>query len=139
MPRCRTGLTDLAELGLKGKDALILGGLIVEGLAAGKKGSGIAQKIRQERFGFGYMGSAAGLFLGPACACDEKQSGVRTNGLGIGGKRLASCASGGLNQHLQVVSIGKTSTAVWRAASEGRIPNVSRWRELAAAISFPGN
>jgi len=37
MPRCGTGLTDLAELAHKGKDALILSGLIVEGLSAGEK------------------------------------------------------------------------------------------------------
>ena len=86
----------------------------------------------ERRFGFGHMGSAAGLFPGPACACDKKQFGVRTNGLGIGGKRRASCASGGLNQHLQVVSIGKTSAA----ASEGRNLNVSRWRERAVAIEL---
>ena len=63
MPRCGTGLTDLPELGHKGKDALILLGLIVEGLAAGKKGVGIAQRILEERFGIGHMGSAAEVFL----------------------------------------------------------------------------
>jgi len=82
------------------------------------------------------MGSAARRFPGPACACDKSNPAVRTNGLGIGGKRRASCASGGLNQHLQVVSIGKTSAAVWRAASEGRNLNVSRWRERAVAIEL---
>jgi len=49
-PLVATGLTDLLELGHKGKDAQILSGVIVEGLAAVTTGGGIAQRIREESF-----------------------------------------------------------------------------------------
>jgi len=124
MPRCGTGLTDLAELGHKGKDALILSGLIVEGLAAGKKGVGIAQRIRAK-----IRLRAHGLCRRPVSwsSLRLRQKAIWRSDEWFGHRRKAA-------RELRFWRI--ESTFASRIDRQNLRLNASRWRERAVAIEL---
>ena len=94
-----SGLADLVEVGEEGQHGLALAAHVHQGLAAAKRGLGLAEKTEDELAGLGHMGDAVGLLLGPAGPGHEQQPGVRADGLLVGGRRndgLDRSASHGL-------------------------------------------
>ena len=88
MARRGAGLADLVHVGEEGKHGLAVASLIDERFAAAQRCAGGMEEAEDEIGGFGGMGLAVGLFLGPAGAGDKEEFGIGTDGLRV----LLRCA-----------------------------------------------
>jgi hypothetical protein len=79
--RRRTGLADLIHVRQEGKNGVPFAALIDERFAAAQRRAGRAQEAENQFARFGSVNLAVGLLLGPACAGNEEQLRVGTNGL----------------------------------------------------------